>query len=549
MHTTVTTRIEPRRQVNGLPGPHEPNFKPAHRTAELPLRKRRSSAIACAILLSIGPGSTVALSGDVEAFGIQMVDAATGRGVPLVTLETTDRKQFVTDSAGFIAIVDPGFWGVDVYFRVRATHGYQFPADGFGYRGRSFSVEPGKRVRMELERLNLAERLYRTTGAGIYEHAIRLGETPPIDKPLLNAQVTGSDSILAAVYRDRIYWFWGDTDRASYPLGNFHTTAGTSPLPRNGGLPPDEGVNLSYVTRDDGFVRSVAVMPGDGPTWMGGLTVLRDNDGSERLFAIYTKIRSGTLDAYDWGTAVWNDETEVFDPFSRFDHGFTAAHSQDHTFLHAADDGTRHVYFGNPFPMVRVEATPMAFADRSRYESFTPLVEGTKPQEQQLDRDADGRLQFSWKPNTPWLRQADERRLVEAGVMAEGERRLALRDLETERTVRAHTGSVYWNEYRERWVMIFVEIGGQPSHLGEVWYAEAEQFTGPWGDARKILTHERMTFYNPKHHPFLDQDGGRIIYFEGTYTKDFAGHDHPTPRYDYNQVMYRLNLADPRLRR
>ena len=46
----------------------------------------------------------------------------------------------------------------------------------------------------------------------------------------------------------------------------------------------------------------------------------------------------------------------------------------------------------------------------------------------------------------------------------------------------------------------------------------------------------------------LDQEGGRYIYLEGTYTMAFAGTKTPTPRYDYNQVMYRLDLADERLR-
>src|SRR5262249_27780862 len=48
-------------------------------------------------------------------------------------------------------------------------------------------------------------------------------------------------------------------------------------------------------------------------------------------------------------------------------------------------------------------------------------------------------------------------------------------------------------------------------------------------------------------HPFFDQDGGRRIYFEGTYTAEFSGSHEKTPRYDYNQIMYRLDLADPRL--
>ena len=96
--------------------------------------------------------------------------------------------------------------------------------------------------------------------------------------------------------------------------------------------------------------------------------------------------------------------------------------------------------------------------------------------------------------------------------------------------------------------MIAVAAGRQASFLGEVWYTEADRPEGPWIWARKIVTHDRYRFYNPVQHPFFDQDGGRVIYFEGTYTYTFSGNDDPTPRYDYNQVMYRLDLGDPRLK-
>ncbi len=94
--------------------------------------------------------------------------------------------------------------------------------------------------------------------------------------------------------------------------------------------------------------------------------------------------------------------------------------------------------------------------------------------------------------------------------------------------------------------MIFTEVGGS-SYLGETWYAEADTLVGPWVDARKIVTHDKYSFYNPRHHPMFDERGGRRIYFEGTYSKTFSGNAVPTPRYDYNQIMYALDLADPRL--
>ena len=110
----------------------------------------------------------------------------------------------------------------------------------------------------------------------------------------------------------------------------------------------------------------------------------------------------------------------------------------------------------------------------------------------------------------------------------------------------AHRGSVYWNEYRKRWVMIAVESAGT-SFLGEVWFAESDTPLGPWVYARKVVTHDRYSFYNPKQHPMLDKGGGRTLFFEGTYTRTFSGNPDATPRYDYNQIMYRLNLDDARL--
>ena len=97
-------------------------------------------------------------------------------------------------------------------------------------------------------------------------------------------------------------------------------------------------------------------------------------------------------------------------------------------------------------------------------------------------------------------------------------------------------------------MLISVEAQGKASQLGEIWYAEADKPEGPWKYARRIVTHDRYSFYNPKHHPFFDQRGGRYIYFEGTYTHMFSGNPEQTPRYEYNQMMYRLDLSDPRLK-
>jgi hypothetical protein len=95
--------------------------------------------------------------------------------------------------------------------------------------------------------------------------------------------------------------------------------------------------------------------------------------------------------------------------------------------------------------------------------------------------------------------------------------------------------------------MLFEQVHGSTSYLGEIWYAEGDTPTGPWVYARKIVTHDKYTFYNVGQHPLFDQENGRLIYFEGTYTESFSGNPVPTPRYNYNQIMYRLDLNDPRL--
>ncbi len=134
--------------------------------------------------------------------------------------------------------------------------------------------------------------------------------------------------------------------------------------------------------------------------------------------------------------------------------------------------------------------------------------------------------------------------------MAPDEARFQLKDSTTRKLVRLHSATVNWNSYRKKFILIALQIGdlGDPSPLGEMWYAESASPTGPWGRAVKIASHPRYSFYNPQHHAFLDAEDGRVIYFEGTCSLEFSGNPLAPARYDYNQLMYRLDLADERLR-
>jgi hypothetical protein len=93
-----------------------------------------------------------------------------------------------------------------------------------------------------------------------------------------------------------------------------------------------------------------------------------------------------------------------------------------------------------------------------------------------------------------------------------------------------------------------MEAKGKPSAFGELWYAEAPAPTGPWGPAVKILTHQNYTFYNPRLHPEFTPADSPVLLFEGTYTTEFADRPAVTPRWNYNQILYRLDLDDPALR-
>jgi len=499
--------------------------------------------------MSAIPASLLALvlaadpAGDTgKYFKITVVDAQTGRGVPLVELRCVNDVRYVTDSNGIVAFYEPALMDRNVFFHVK-SHGYEFPKDGFGYRGKAVRVDGGGSARLEIKRLNIAERLYRMTGAGIYRDSLLVGHPIPIKRPVLNGQVLGSDSVVNAVFRGKILWFWGDTNRPGYPLGNFHVPGATSLLPRQGGLDPDRGVDLNYFLGEKGFAKETARMPGDGPTWISGLVVLRDETGGERMFACYVKVRS-FLQVYQRGLVEFNPTTRQFEKVVEFDMD-APLYPSGHPLLHT-EAGVKYVYFADPFPLVRVRADAEQLANPASYEAYTCLEEGSRLDRIRLERTRDRALRYAWKKNTPPIGWKEQARLIQAGHLKPEEALPRLQDERTGKPVIAHRGSVYWNDYRRRWVMIACETGGT-SPLGEIWYAEAEALEGPWTHARKIVTHEKYSFYNPKQHPMFDRDGGRVIYFEGTYTALFSGNTDRTPWYDYNQIMYRLDLSDPRL--
>jgi hypothetical protein len=480
-------------------------------------------------------------------FKIKAVDEATGRGIPMVELETVNHIRFYTDSNGLAAFHEPGLMNQTIFFHVR-SHGYEFTRDGFGYRGIRLKTKPGGEATLKLKRVNIAERLYRMTGGGIYRDTQLLGEATRIDEPLLNGRVFGQDSVVAVRYRGKILWIWGDTNRPRYPLGQFHVSGAVSDLPGAGGLDPSIGVNLRYFVNKDGFSKKMCPLPGKGVVWIETLMPIADESGTERIVARYMRMKN-LGERLGHGLAVYNDEKEMFEKVAEFDLENRWRHPSGPA-IRVKETDCEYFYFARPFPNVRVKVDFAGLSDPDNYEAFTCLKAGSSDdiKDAAVERDAAGVVVYGWKKGAAPTGPKEEQRLIRSGRLKTEEARFLPGDEESGKTIIMHSGSINWNSHRKKWIQIAVQAGGDSSYLGEVWYSEADSLTGPWRRARKIVTHDKYTFYNPKHHAFFDQEGGRFIYFEGTYASTFSRAKFPTPRYDYNQMMYRLDLNDPRLK-
>ena len=131
----------------------------------------------CLILVLLQVGHASAQNSDYTT--IRVIDAETRRGVPLVSLKTVNERVYITDSNGVVAFNESGLMNKEVFFHVE-SHGYEYPKDGFGYRGVKIQTSPGSTVTLKINRMNIAERLYRVTGQGIYRDSKRVGIPFPI---------------------------------------------------------------------------------------------------------------------------------------------------------------------------------------------------------------------------------------------------------------------------------------------------------------------------------------------------------------------------------
>jgi hypothetical protein len=465
-------------------------------------------------------------------FGIIVVDETTGRGIPLVEISLINGLRDYTDSNGVLAFFEADLMNREVFFQIRSP-GYRYPTLLHGRPGIVLKPVSGDRVTVTLTRINVAERLYRITGEGIYRHSLMLDRPVPPGHIPLNAGVMGQDTVQAVPYRGKIFWVWGDTWGPD--TFNFAVSGATSPTMEQGGTDPDVGVRLSYFVDDNGFSKPMCPDFGPGRVWIDWILPCRDDQGQEHLIARYTRVKS-LNEILECGFAILDDDRKIFRSVRVLPPEYHEPHRSQHPFV-ACVNGLDYIYFTAGYRFHRVRARLMDIIDPLKYEYFGRT--GKRFRKTGSNPPADhppnpGRSMYGWKKHIPRidLRRRPGRILPSW---------IHLKNIETGFPVNARPGSIFWNPFRNRWIMIAQE------DIGQIWFAEADTPVGPWVYARKVVSHSNTSFYNPAQHPFFDRENGRIIHFEGTYSHLFSGNADQTPRYDYNQLMYRLDLANPLL--
>jgi len=507
---------------------------------------RPLSAFLSSILIFAAISSSFGADRNPAAFVLKFIDEETGQPVPLVEARTVHGMVHVSDNDGVTAWTEPDLTGQEVHLLVK-SHGYEMKADGFGYRGGRVRVNPGETVTWKIARRQIARRLFRITGAGRLAESqaagLVLGDDP---RAMTRSKVVGQDSVQMTPYRGELHWLWGDTSRLSYPLGNFHVPSARTPMPGANSWDPAREVPLKYFEDPKtSFAAETCRMTGEGPTWVSALATVRDEQDRERLVCWYAKIKP-SMETYRRGVAVWNDAADRFETVKEFGPETLGPSDGSHDMKQRVD-GVEWIYFADPFPFTRVRANLADYADPAAYERWTCEAHDSTTANPKIERDSRGHAVFRWRRGGQVFDQNRQKELVSQGMLKPGDCPIRFRTSDG-KEMQVSRGTVAWNGFRKKWVMIFGQTFAKESMLGEIWYAEADALTGPWEKAIKIVTHEKYSFYNVTHHPELDSPDGRIIRFEGTYTITFSGLEQGTPRYDYNQILYEIDLADPRLR-
>src|SRR5262245_56008630 len=312
--------------------------------------------------------------------------------------------------------------GRDLLLQVR-SHGYRFEGKALDQPGTIVAVKPGGRAEFRVVRENIAERLYRITGAGIYADTLAAGLSAPIQRPLLNGKAIGQDTAITIPYRGKIYWFWGDTFGPAHM--NFNVSGATALPPGRGGLDPDRGVDLDYFVGACGFSRPMLPLDRPGLVWLEGLMIVRYPEGRRRLVATYTRVAKKEP-VEERGVAAFDDASNVFRVLAQLPPD--RAHRSSHPVR--VVEGTRAWWY--LYANYRVPDDWNAIQNSRAYETYVCDTLGC-----------------AWRPGAQFRDAADEeRKLVKDGRLPSGARHFHFIDVNTGRPIDVGMDSIAWNPYR-----------------------------------------------------------------------------------------------------
>jgi hypothetical protein len=502
-------------------------------------------------------------------FGIRIVDRDTHEGVPLVQLRTSNYIVNYSDSQGYVAFFEPGMMDHDVWFSV-LTDGYTFsddrtckpsithPCDS----GIILHTTPGKIITLTVERKQLAERVFRLTGQGIYRDSVLLNIPTPINESSMEMVAPiGQDTLMLTKYKGLNYWFFGDTVCApSARQENCngygqHTIAATSIDQAN------QAPVLQYFTSNiNGMQWPKPVTPvGDlnMNTWTAAPFVINAGTPQEAMYAFYLKPYSTSADPSPdkTGLVKWNESKQQFELLIEWplNNGMEWLSNGHVVSAFAPGEGVDgYVYFAGSFVLVR--APKNKIAQLSAWESLTPLLSGSDMNNPKIDPKG-----WGWKKGMPVFHQSDETTLIAKGIMPLSQARMQIVDSITKKPVVVDSGVVHWNAFLKKYILVFGN--------GQLYLAMSDSMTGPWNTAVVIAQHEdtHSSCYNSIQVSALSDATERNIYVACSYTSMWSN-DAPAagipnvwstclfgqnahqncapvvPRYEYNNLVYRLDL-------
>jgi hypothetical protein len=461
-----------------------------------------------------------------QMFTLLVLDGKTKRALPGAQVIMPHRT-YVTDSSGAAAIYETG---------VMNSHAtVTLAADGYvTATGVSVDLTPGltRQVTIDPDASQIAVRLYRINGPGIFRDRVLLGQS---SSQGLNADMISQDGPMTALYQGRVYWTFGDTNHESAGHSNYRGSAASSAIP----VDAERWFPLGYVHQIDG--REAAIAPvsefdNDGAlAWPGGLASVPDARGTERLYSTFRIMNGKTgFDTLALGLGRYNDTTHVFERKLWFD---LARPTQPGAHAFKVNDGAQSfLYYEN---LTRIPASEGGLLHPESYEAFTPLQpDGT------AEHDDTGRIRYRWRTQTAELGSDN----VAGSGASNGERLFGqLRDARLEpgapHRVPIKASARDYNPFRKRYVEVITEDQPNFVPLDATWYAEADTPMGPWVYARRITGAGSRSIYNPTIAPFRNNDAQ--ILFAAVYAAPFIPAP-PLPYYNYSVVMHMLDVNDLR---